>query len=299
MRDAGRAFRLDRIISIKLTDELAPTRELDALLDWVDDAAVPDVVKGDVMPAARAVSSRRWGPPRKVEDVTGTSPAFAAAVASALPGATSTTRRARTTYAVGDDVFVAVDDTHAIVGDDELGLGRIGRDDLRAAIESAWKAVAPKRTVTAWTRRRAAWEALRPVTHDDVRRVVLSLPGANEGPIWGTDVGFRIGPEKKGRFARFGPPVGGHVGNLLEPDDEDTLVLFVCEQKPDLLASRADRWFTTAHYGPLDEPGGVITRLSEWRGEEELAELAEVVEDAWRGVASPALLAQFEGTSSS
>jgi predicted DNA-binding transcriptional regulator YafY len=295
MRDAGRAFRLDRIVSIRLTDEVAPSRELDALLDWVDDAVVPDVVKGDVMPTKGAVPTRRWGPPRKAEDVTGTSPAFAVAVATALPGATSADRRGRIACAVSEATFLTVDDTHAVVGDDRFVLGRIGRDDLRGAIEDAWRAVAPKRAVTAWARRRAAWEALPPLTHDDVRRVVLSFPAANEGPIWGTDVGFRIGPEKKGRFARFGPPVGNHVGNLLAPDDVDTLVLFACEQKPELLASRADRWFTTAHYGPPDEPGGVITRLAEWRGEDDLGELAEVIEDAWRGVASPALLAELDG----
>ena len=57
----------------------------------------------------------------------------------------------------------------------------------------------------------------------------------------GQDIGFRVGDEKKTRFARFGPPEGGRVGNLLAPDDEGTLVVLTYEDKPALLASRADR----------------------------------------------------------
>ena len=38
MRDAGRAFRLDRIVSVRTTPEVAPERDVDSLLDWLDDA---------------------------------------------------------------------------------------------------------------------------------------------------------------------------------------------------------------------------------------------------------------------
>ena len=66
-----------------------------------------------------------------------------------------------------------------------------------------------------------------------------------------------------------------------------------CEHRPELLAARADRWFTTAHYGDPSEPGAVITRLSEHRGPDDLAEIAELLEDAWREVATPDLVAQL------
>jgi hypothetical protein len=125
--------------------------------------------------------------------------------------------------------------------------------------------------------------------------MVLELPGAVEGPIWGKDLGFLIGTEKKTRFARFGPPAGGRIGNLLPPDDENTFLVFYCPQKPELLASSADRFFTTPHYGPPEEPGGVIVRLTEFRGPAELDELAELIEDAWREVASPDLITELDG----
>jgi hypothetical protein len=64
--------------------------------------------------------------------------------------------------------------------------------------------------------------------------------------------------------------------------------------KADVTAHRRARarWlrFTTAHYGAPDEPGAVITRLSEHRGPDDLAEIAELLEDAWREVAPPDLL---------
>ena len=100
---------------------------------------------------------------------------------------------------------------------------------------------------------------------------------------------------KKTRFARFGPPEATRPGNLLPPDDEGTLVILHCEQRPELLAARPDRWFTTAHYGDPTEPGAVITRLSEHRGPDDLAEIAELLEDAWREVAPPDLVAQLDG----
>jgi predicted DNA-binding transcriptional regulator YafY len=259
LRDDQRSFRLDRIVSVRDRGESAPLREVEDM------------------------SRRQWGPPRKAEHRTGANPAFARAVAEALPGIESKGDR----YAVSGEVFLRVDerDDSALVGGDQtLVLRTIGRDDLRAAIESAWAAVAPKRSVTTQRKRRDRWAALPAITEDDVREVIFSFPGANEGPIWGQDIGFRVGDEKKTRFARFGPPEGGRVGNLLPPDDEGTLVLLRYEDKPSLLAARPDRWFTTPHYGPPDQPGGVITRLSEHRGPEDLAEIAEVLEDAYRSV---------------
>ena len=258
LRDDQRSFRLDRIVSVRETGETAPPREV------------------------QDMSARQWGPPKKVDHRTGSGPAFARAVAAALPGVSSKGDR----FAVGDEVFLRVDeaDDSALVGGEQtIVLRTIGRDDLRAAIEEAWAAVAPKRSVTAHRKTRAAWEALPPITQDDVRQVVLGFPDANEGPIWGKDLGFRVGDEKKTRFARFGPPEGGGVSNLLPPDDDGTLVVLRYEDKPGLLASRPDRWFTTPHYGPPDEPGGVITRLSEHRGPD-LAEIAEVLEEAYRSV---------------
>jgi hypothetical protein len=176
-------------------------------------------------------------------------------------------------------------DGSIVVEGQTIVLRTIGRDDLRDLIESAWADRAPKADVTAYRRTRARWAKQPEVTFDDIRKIILALPGAVEGAIWGNDPGFLIGTEKKTRFARFGPPEARRPGNLLPPDDEGTLVILRCEQRAELLAARPDRWFTTAHYGDPTEPGAIITRLSEHRGPDDLAEIAELLQDAWREVA--------------
>lgn len=252
--------------------------------------------KRPVRPSGRS----RGGAPRRTEHRTGANRAFAAVVASALSGVAPVNRRGGTTYAVDGTPFLTLDDESATVhpgSDDEheLRFIAVGRDDLREAIEDAWADNAPKRAVTAHRKARQKWLSQPELTEDDIRGFVLTLPGANEGPIWGTDLGFRVGDEKRTRFARFGPPEGSRVGNLLPPDDEHTLVIFHCEQKPELLAASADRYFTTPHYGAVDEPGGIILRLTEHRGPDALAEVAELLEDAWREVAPAELVAQYDG----
>jgi hypothetical protein len=63
LRDAGRAFRLDRIEKALVQDEIAPERDLDPLLDWVEGSTALDT--GDRPPAPATPSSRRpfWEPP--------------------------------------------------------------------------------------------------------------------------------------------------------------------------------------------------------------------------------------------
>ncbi|MHB8662715.1 MAG: WYL domain-containing protein [Acidimicrobiales bacterium] len=274
LRDDVREFRLDRIMSVRETGEAAPVRQ----------------IEGGSM-------AKSWGPPRKADHQTGSNPAYARAIANALEGVTTTTRVDVSTHKVGGDLFLRVDehDDSVAVDGQTIVLRTIGRDDLRDLIESAWADRVSKAAVTAYRRTRARWAKQPAVTFDDVRKVILALPGAVEGPIWGNDPGFLVGTEKKTRFARFGPPEGGRPGNLLPPDDEGTLVVLRCEQRPELLAARPDRWFTTPHYGDPTEPGAAITRLSEHRGPDDLAEIAELLEDAWREVASPELIAQLDG----
>lgn len=273
LRDDWREFRLDRIVSVRETGEPAPVRR----------------IEGGSM-------TKSWGPPRKADHQTGSNPAYARAIAAALEGVSMATRSGVSTYKVDGQPFLRVDehDASVVVDGHTIVLRTIGRDNLRDLVESAWADRAPKPAVTAHRRARARWAKLPEITFDDLREVILALPGAVEGPIWGNDPGFLIGTEKKTRFARFGPPEAGRPGNLLPPDDEGTLVILRCEQRPDLLAARPDRWFTTPHYGDPTEPGAVITRLSEHRGADDLAEIAELLEDAWRDVASPDLVAHLD-----
>jgi hypothetical protein len=206
--------------------------------------------------------AKSWGPPRKADHQTGSTPTYARAIANALDGVAATIRSGVSTHKLHGEVFLRVDEHDGSIAIDgqTIVLRTIGRDDLRDVIESAWADRAAKAAVTAHQRARARWAKQPAVTFADIRRVVLALPGAVEGPIWGNDPGFLNGTDKKTRFARSGPPEAGRPGNLLPPDDEGTLVILRCEQRPELLASRPDRWFTTPHYGDPAEPGAVITR---------------------------------------
>ena len=55
LRGAGRAFRLDRIAAVRLKDEVAPERDVDALLDWVDETWTPEVATSLVEVCAQRV----------------------------------------------------------------------------------------------------------------------------------------------------------------------------------------------------------------------------------------------------
>lgn len=300
LRDDGRAFRLDRIISVASTGETAPARDLEPLIGMLDDTspAALDDQGGTRMATQPSRSPRGGGPPRRADHRTGSTPGLAAAVARSLPGATETAGRGGRIFSVGDVPFVTVGSEESITVRDETGkeltfvLATVPRDEVRHHVEAAWGALASAHQKASYRRRKQKRQALAPVTLDDVRRLALSLPGATEGPIWGTQVGFRVGTEKRTRFARFGPPIGDRVGNLVAPDDFEALVIFHCPTKPSLLESCPERFFTTPHYGPPDEPGGIITRLAENRGPDELQELMELLEDSWREVAAPDLVDQ-------
>src|SRR5207302_512204 len=139
-----------------------------------DDAVAPDTVtEGGSMPAKSAAPRRRgaWGAPRKAHDRTGANPAFAGAVASALPGVQSRRLRRRTSFSVDGHAFVAVDEECAIVtvaeGEEHsLLFTRTGRDDVRSAIEDAWRRVAPKRLLTQQRNAQARRAKEPAVTHD-------------------------------------------------------------------------------------------------------------------------------------
>src|SRR6476646_5420099 len=128
--------------------------------------------------------------PRKVDHRTGSNAAFAAAVAGGLPGATASTRLGVTAYAVEGDVFLTVRvskseaTVHTREADVDLDLGHEGRDDVRAQIESAWAEYAPRPSVSAYRSARTRRAKQPPITQDDVRKLILQLPGAAEGPIW-------------------------------------------------------------------------------------------------------------------
>jgi predicted DNA-binding transcriptional regulator YafY len=60
LREAGRAFRLDRIEKAVISDEVAPERDLDPLLDWVEGATALDT--GDRPPAPPTTTTTTFRP---------------------------------------------------------------------------------------------------------------------------------------------------------------------------------------------------------------------------------------------
>jgi predicted DNA-binding transcriptional regulator YafY len=97
LRDAGRSFRLDRIVSARPTEEIAPQRALDELVDWIGDAVPPTVAtEGGLMP--QRTRRTAWGPPRNADNTTGSSAEFARAIATGLPGVQAKVGRQRTSF---------------------------------------------------------------------------------------------------------------------------------------------------------------------------------------------------------
>jgi hypothetical protein len=107
----------------------------------------------------------------------------------------------------------------------------------------------------------------------DVRRVALALPGTTERPSYGTP-GFRV---KDKLFARL-------------HEEPGVLVLWCADEheKAALIAERPQAFFSTPHY---DGHALVLVRLAEVS----VAELAELVTDAWRVRAPVRLVAQLGG----
>lgn len=104
-------------------------------------------------------------------------------------------------------------------------------------------------------------------TEADARRLLLALPGVEEGPCYGTP-GWRV---KKRFLARL-------------KEDGDTLVVKVGDEERDILmAADPKTFFITDHY--VGYPT-VLVRLSNVR----LELLREVLERAWRRAAPKRLL---------
>lgn len=105
------------------------------------------------------------------------------------------------------------------------------------------------------------------VTEDDARRLLLALPGVEEGPCYGTP-GWRV---KKRFLARL-------------KEDGETLVVKVGDEERDILmAADPKTFFITDHY--VGYPT-VLVRLSNVR----LELLKEVLERAWQRAAPKRLL---------
>jgi len=106
---------------------------------------------------------------------------------------------------------------------------------------------------------------------DTVRRVILTFPGVEEGPCYGTP-GFRV----RGKFlARM-------------KEDGETLVVKCGDDERDFrMQADPAAFFITDHYRGYPT---VLVRLARVSG----ADLREVIEEAWRRSAPKRLVAAYD-----
>ncbi|MFG3497502.1 MmcQ/YjbR family DNA-binding protein [Streptomyces sp. NPDC047928] len=109
-------------------------------------------------------------------------------------------------------------------------------------------------------------------TADDVRRIALSLPGAEERLSWGMPT-FRAGP-------------GGRVFAALGDDDRTLGVKCPKEDREELIASEPEKYFLRE--GHDDRYAWLRVRLAALDDE---AELRAILIDSWRQAAPRGLLA--------
>jgi hypothetical protein len=112
------------------------------------------------------------------------------------------------------------------------------------------------------------------VTFEDIRDIALNLPGVEESTTNGS-LAFRV-----------------HGKLFLHLwDDNDTLVIRVGhDEKPGLLAADPSRFFVNR---ALERGPAVLTRLTD-NDEGDLAELGELIEEAWRRRAPKTLVNEFD-----
>lgn len=285
LRDDARAFKVDRIGSLRVTTETAPERDIESMVDWFDGRPSVEATMAELKPRRRT-----GGPPGRADDQTGSSRAFAAAVARQLPGVEADGDG----FSVSGAAFLEFPDDESAdvqLAPDHpepfrVSLDRIGRDELRELIRQSWSNHAPAKSKAALMRRLARTQP--PLTLADIKAVIARLPGVTERAKRGRTGEALTWEASKTMFVKF-----GEASNLLAPDVTDTLMIRRCPDRPSLLATSPDRFFITRHYGDPDEPGPVLTRLSE-NTREHLGELEELIIESWRDVAPMRVVAAFD-----
>ena len=113
--------------------------------------------------------------------------------------------------------------------------------------------------------------AQKPASFETVRRLVLALPGVEEGLCYGTS-GFRV----RGKF----------LARLRE--DGETLVVKCGDEERDLrMQADPETFFTTDHYRGYPT---VLVRLASV----DVGSLRDVLEAAWRRSAPKRLVAKYD-----
>ena len=113
------------------------------------------------------------------------------------------------------------------------------------------------------------------ITAETARRLLLALPGVEEGPCYGTP-GFRV----RGKF-------------LARLRDEETVLVVKCgdDERDYRMQSDPATFFTTDHYRGYPT---VLVRLTSV----DPADLQDLLEEAWRRSAPKRLIAAYDQDSS-
>jgi len=113
------------------------------------------------------------------------------------------------------------------------------------------------------------------ITHDDVRRIALGLPGSYEQDSYGGRPSWRT----KARMFTW------------IRDDPEALVVWVesVEEKDALIASEPDKFFTTPHY---DDHPIVLVRLEGVDAQE----ATELITESWRLRAPRSLVRDWDAS---
>jgi len=121
----------------------------------------------------------------------------------------------------------------------------------------------------------AAWNSLAVVSHEDVRRIALDLPGSYEQESYGGRPSWRT----KSRMFTW---IRG---------DPEALVVWVdsVDEKDALLSAEPEKFFTTSHY---DGNPIVLVRLDAIGADE----ATELVTESWRLRAPRTLVREWDAT---
>jgi proteasome accessory factor B len=272
LRDAGRAFRLDRIEKAVVRDEVAPERDLDPMLDWVEGAQTLDPTGA---PPRATPLGRRDGPPAWLGREPATPEAAAATEATArvvrrltahLPGIEEHDHHGRPAWRLQDrhhdTVFAAA------------------QDDGRLWVEAA-PAEVRVRTATSpdvYERHHGLSIRLDRVDEHEVRRLLLTAyrlaaAGADHGLTWSDVIDLATGlpdvvERADGRALVRGPVVVAE----LDPDAPSSLCLRVEPATATALAL-ADPTTFRRSAGAGDGAGDVLVVALDTVGRHRLAPL--------------------------
>ncbi|MFT4265349.1 MAG: MmcQ/YjbR family DNA-binding protein [Nocardioides sp.] len=132
----------------------------------------------------------------------------------------------------------------------------------------------------------------RPATPEDVEALCLGLPEVELGVSWGDRPTFKVPRGAKGKgFVLYRRPHKTAIDPATGQEYDDLLVIRTATEAEKLALVAQGPFFTVPHF---DGYNAVLVQESRL-GEITLAELREVIEDAWRAVAPKRLVRELDG----